>query len=301
MTHYGFRLYEVTLRRGAKQAKVPFQQAGVTPTKPRHFREVLIELLTDLKGFKLVGQPKVQTAEGAGVEVGDDEPVKKDLIGETAFRIEAFREVEGLIVGILRRGRYGTFDIAMGDEATSDVPLSGLAVSDWYRFVFNLPDEGKTAVLAIEEVNRAAPVDLLLKWLGQRSRELAEQGPASTSGQPTAPWWRLIGRQVTDPENLDRLLKQGQFGAVTLVKKGFGAGRGARQRAYTVTAPSVRETRLDDVRNLVLGWRAVEGSDAPPTSDAEGAQQLAALISPDLEGIHFDDGQIAVPGSGARL
>lgn len=300
MTHFGFRLYEVTLRRGTKQAKIPFQLAGVTPESPRHFREILVELLDDLQGKRLVGQPKVQSAEGAGVELTDDAPVAKDLIGETAFRIEAFREKEGLIVGVVRRGRYGTFDKAMGDDAAADVGLTGLAVSTWYRFVVNLPEEGTVGVVAIEEVDRAAPIDLLLKWLGQHSRTLAEKQPALGTGQPAAPWWRLIGRQVTDPDNLERLLKQGQFGAVTLVKKGFGAGRGQKDRAYTVTAPGVRQSKLDDLRKVVLGWRPDEGSDAPPTTDAQGAQQLAALISPDLQGISFDDGQIAVPGSGAR-
>jgi hypothetical protein len=295
--YYGFRLYEVTLRRGRRQAVVPFHLCG-SEDQPKHFRQVLLELLGDLQGRRLVGQPKVQSAEGAGVEEDVDAPLQQDLLGETVFRFQEYRASEGLIVGVLRRGRYGSHDVGIpSDDATDDVPLTGLAPSDWYRFVLNLPEQGSTAVLAIEQIGVSCPVDLFLKWLGQRSRELSEAAPVTDHERP---WWRLIGHQVTDPDNLERLLREGVFGEVTLTKRATSSGRSRTQRAYTVSAPSVSESRLDDLRNYVRSWRRAEGSDEPPVSDAEGARQLATLISPDLEGIEFDDGQIAMPGSHGR-
>ncbi len=301
MTHYGFRLHEMTLRRGRQQSPVPFEAAGVTPESPRHFRETLLHLLANLEGKVLIGQPKVASAEGAGVEVDDSEPVHRDLLGETAFRFQSHRQSEGTIVGVVRRGRYGSHDLAMGtDDTTADLPLTGRAPSTWFRYVLNLPTKGTTAVLAIEDIGRSCPVDLMLKWLAQRSRELAEQHPPLATGQSAVPWWRLMARQVTDPDHLEGLLRSGAFGEVRLIKQLDTGDRVRRQRAYTVTSPGVSEGRLDDLKQTVLGWRDLIGGEAPSVSDAEGAQQLAALIAPELIGIDFADGEIALPGTGGR-
>lgn len=279
---------------------MPFEAAGPTPQSPRHYREVLVDVLKDLEGRLLVGQPKVQSAEGAGEEIDAETPLQERLLGQTAFRFEAHRVDEGLVVGLVRRGRYGSHDQAMGsEEGVPDVPLSGYAPSSWFRFVLNLPDTGGHALLAVEDIGRACPVDLIIGWLGQRSREMAAEA-ALAGAQPAPDWFRLLGRQVADPLHLERLLRDGMFGEVTLSKKAVTEGRTTSSTPYKVVAPRIRDDSVPLLRRTLNSWRPSAETGKPSVSDADGAKQLAALVAPELVDVDWSDGQIAMPGSGGR-
>lgn len=301
-------MHDFVIRETTKHTWVSMDTIG-TDDKPRHYVSYLAEVLKRLERRLLVGDPKL-TPDTDVEEVSEEGVIQERLRGKVAFRLEHF-VVDGFVVhGVIRKGIYGSHDIALGpDQDAEDMPLDGRAPSSAYRFVINLPESGVSGAMAVEAIGTSCPADHFARWLRYESRQLSEDQYRKAREEATgddvpvrSTWWNPLARQMTDPGHLDNLLRSGLFSEIRLEKRAYGAGRGPKgDLTYKITAPSIPASRVSQLREVLRGWFRGEGSDGNRPTDADGAAQLAALIDPtDLADIHFDDGYIKIDEPGSR-
>ncbi|MGY1823746.1 hypothetical protein [Geodermatophilus sp. SYSU D00079] len=311
MTRYGFRLFDATIRRsteGSNGRKYhPMESCG-TEDNAVHYRQVVAQVLNGMGKRLLIGEPKLNAPDDA-TEVDEDAPILDRLRGKAAFRLEWSAVSGNIVYGLIRKGVYGSHDLALGpDPDAEDLPLEGFAPSSGYRFILNLPSTGMVGTLAVEDIGRSCPADLLARWLRHESQALARAEMTKRKAEnPGAvveerPWWNPLFRQMTDPDHLDEILKSGQFGEIRLEKRGFDTARSPKGNLlYRVTAPHIAESKVDELRQVVGGWLKRDVADDKKVTDAAGAKQLAALIDDtDLAEIDFSDGYIKPDEAGTR-
>jgi hypothetical protein len=162
MPRYGFRLFDATIRRsteGSNGRKYHPMEACGTEVNPLHYRKVVAEVLKAMEKRLLIGEPKLNAPDDA-TEVEENAPLQDRLRGKAAFRLEWSAVSGNIVYGLIRKGIYGSHDLALGpDPEVEDVPLEGFAPSSGYRFILNLPVTGMVGTLAVEDIGRSTPAD----------------------------------------------------------------------------------------------------------------------------------------------
>jgi hypothetical protein len=283
-------------------------EACGTAENPLHYRQVVATVLRGMERRLLIGEPKLGAPDDA-IEVEEDAPIQDRLRGKAAFRLERSAVSGNIVYGLIRKGVYGSHDLALGpDPEAEDVPLEGFAPSSGYRFILNLPSTGTVGTLAVEDIGRSTPADLLARWLRHESQVVARkdmerrQAESPNDVVELRPWWNPLFRQMTDPDHLNEILASGQFGEIRLEKRGADTARSPKGNLkYRVVAPRVAESKTDELRQVVGEWLRRDLAADERTTDAQGARQLAALIDDtDLADIDFDDGYLKPAEAGSR-
>jgi hypothetical protein len=237
------------------------------------------------------------------VESGElEEPVQ-----ERALRIESV-EVSGRIVrSSFYYGRFSDHPKALGRPGrTADIELIDRAPSRLFNFVLALPDEGTTGIVAMEDISRSCPVSPIVRWLTwQSQKDSAAANKATDDPAKKKSWWRLTLTPLADGEQLDRMIERGDLEKLELVKLDAGGDRTRRQEFFRVTAPSLDENIARRAGQVMKSWfgRGVDAGDASSThnpTNAEGARQLAAVLSRELIELDFDDGWVVLRDEGDR-
>jgi hypothetical protein len=104
-----------------------------------------------------------------------------------------------------------------------------------------------------------------------------------------------------DEEHLNELIRSGKFGKVELVKLDVTPDRKRTKEHLRLTAPSIEGGLVSEVASVVRGWwertrqRPESDQSKPkPITNAEGVQQLAALVIKGVQGLDFDDGWVVL-------
>jgi hypothetical protein len=108
-----------------------------------------------------------------------------------------------------------------------------------------------------------------------------------------------------DEQHLNEMISAGKFGKVELVKHDVTPDRKRTKEILRLTAPSIEGGLVSEVAHVVKDWweRTRRTGDKPAVgrpSDADGAQQLAAVLVKDVQGLDFDDGWVVLEDSGGR-
>jgi hypothetical protein len=307
MSTFGYRLFTVELRKGFGRKPVNFAECSGS-----HYIDLVSKLLARLAGAK-IGRPVMRNSSSSpGLAVIDepDSAEPEGISGESAFRVEDPLRNERAITGSIQAGNFGDHEIALGVPGeTEDADLLNRAPVRRFRFVLVLPENGVRGVLAIETIGRSCPVGLFIKWLSKASQDEAIDNKGVEGDTSTAEpcWWKMVADQMGDEEHLNELIRSGNFGKVELVKLDVTPDRKRTKEHLRLTAPSIEGGLVSEVASVVKGWwerthqRAEPDQGQPePITDAEGAQQLAALVIKGVQGLDFDDGWVVLEEDSGR-
>lgn len=350
MPTYGYRIFVVELYAGQKQTPIKFSE-----TNEGHYRDVAAGLLRGMRDQTLVeerrgGHDAEPGPDGVDdVEGARDEEATDPYAGRKAMAVRLVHQQDELIYGEVLVGVFGDHETALeppslvevsddsdqGPEQGSDpdastppagLDLKGRAPARRYRFVLNLPEDGKRGVLVVEDVNRSCPVDLLIRWLRQRSKAAAvPRSTAEAAGRAAsapAAWWRPRATAAVDDQQFNALLARGRLSKVELVKYRIAADGSRPTEDLRVVAPHPEtRTRPEDLTALARRWyqdvqgrreartqqtkpprmskdeRAAAKADAEflrQQTDREAAQEMAGLLGPEVAQIDYDDGWLVL-------
>jgi hypothetical protein len=295
MAYYGFRLFEIELRALSGRKAIPFEDCG-----GEHYSVIAHRILQTAKGTTIVEE---KTADPDDVADGADGDPFAGRRGIRVLKVERLGHT--LWIDVLA-GRFGDQEIAQGAPGqTEDSDLRGRAPSYTFRIGFYFPAKGTRGVVAIEDISRSCPIDLVRQLLLKGSRAEAEAKKPKKGEEEKPPiWWKLIITPMVDEEQVTRLINSGKSQRVELKKHGLGAGRGRDALEYELSAPGLTDSQRNEVAQLVASWgrdlmkrrRATpdERSKMGVPSDTDGARELATLLGQKIQALDFDDGFVVV-------
>lgn len=298
MAYYGFRLFEIELRELNGRKPVPFEDCA-----GEHYSVIAHRILKRSIGKTVVEDRK------ADPDAIDDGLEGDPFAGRRGVRVMKVKRHGHTIWADILVGRFGEQEIAQGAPGvTEDSEIKGRAPSDIYRFGFYFPDDGTRGVVAVEDISRKCPIDLVRNLLRDESKKDAEakanKKPKPGEEEKVPKWWKLIITPMIDQEQVERMIERGKSQRVELKKHSIGAGRGRDALEYEFSAPGLTDTQRNELAGLIADWGraqirrrrapAAERAKMDVPSNSEGARALAAIFGQQVEALDFDDGYVVV-------
>ena len=205
MTRYGFRLYEVGLRKRLGRKDLPWRQDGWSYLK--HVKDGL-DKIKDSQQATDDGTRPAPISLGYGktdIRDLDELPLSAMDPSNSSDKEHRVGRVEDSVVAgrqlsfALKAGNVGQFDDSIGLAA--DRPMRNEAAALSYRAELVVPEDEHRGLLALETIGRFSPITQALCLLTLASREAGGWGDSD--------WWTLHCDQVTDPEFLNEVLEGG--------------------------------------------------------------------------------------------
>ncbi|MFD4420268.1 hypothetical protein ACFWN7_02045 [Agromyces sp. NPDC058484] len=289
-TMFGFRLDRVTLHHGRTRQGQAFVDATLDGSPEETFCQSLESMRDRLVGVTRTGNLKYELAEDdrAPAELTDAVPT---------IRVESMAIGGSRVDFVVRIGRRGSHDLAIGTQSDEDVELGDLASTNPFLVSLYLPTAGTDAVLVSEVRSRTSAGYQLLKLIGVTSYESAASTGVFDNGQ----WWRLTSNPIGDVERLEEVLTQGNGLAFQLERHNAPKGKARSTDKVILRRNGLPASKLSSVKAMVLGWAKLDVpenyDDAPAGSPVE---QLASLVGFDIEPALFDDGSLSYDDAQGR-
>lgn len=303
MAYYGFRLFQIELRALNGRKPQPFEDC-----EGEHYSVIAHRILQSTVGETVVEERRASEGDDAM-----DEDLGDPFAGRRGVRVLKVQREGHTVWADVLAGRYGDHEIAQGTPGqTGDSDLKGRAPSYTYRLGFYFPTKGTQGVVAVEDISRSCPIDLVRHLLLRGSQAEATSRPKAKDGEPEKVpiWWKLAITPMIDEEQVNRLVTQGKSQRVELKKHGLGASRSRDALEYELNAPGLTDTQRSQLAQLVASWArdsmrrrrgsAAERQEAGVPSDTEGARQLAALLGEKIAALNFDDGFVVLEGGDGK-
>ena len=297
MAFYGYRLFSFRIAPGP---------SGRTPRNLKDcqgepYLEVALRAMKALSQDTMIGDPPSKPEEVAITAGAAALALGVNYANEPAFRVEELQVVENTIRATVMSGKFGSHGKALSAEGPSaDADISDMAPAKSFRLVLALPRDGKTGILAVEDISRSTPVTPLTKWLFWRSQQEVEEYRAQ--GETGRLAWRPMVKPLTDEERLIKLVREGKAHALELVKHSISAASTRPQKRYKVLAPVLDENMAERVVGVLKGWMETSASEdeltgemaKPVITDAQAAKQLAAIVGPEILDLNPDEGYVVL-------
>ncbi|KXX59434.1 hypothetical protein AZG88_41330 [Rhodococcus sp. LB1] len=274
------RLFETRLRRENGRKDLNFSQKKDSETWS--YRKYAHDLLTS----------KVdQTERGFPLSPDSDPPAPSELRQKPVF----------MLTRIEKKGRHTFGEVDYGratghDQAVPHADVTGkkpIDITDYsptrkYRFALILPEAGDVGTLAVEAAAGACPAKYIVQWLRKWSQEqAAKEGASSTVAGKEHPWWKLIAEPIGDPKQLMAFIEENEAESMVLVHRRVADSRLRRDEKFRV------EARIESkMSNKVM--KAVQKSIKVKSGDGGMANELAALLGDEMEGVEFDDAWVVI-------
>ncbi len=262
MSRYGLRVFELTLYRQTGRKSQPWNADGW------HFVDLGERAALTLSNDKhLLDAHVPQTTLRSWTAIT---PVSKVLPRAPYSRWMDTQRVGDRLSLQLKFGVGADYSESM--SPSGDSSLKDQAAARTYRAEAVFPPGDGEALLAVEVVNRACPVNAIICWLNA----------ALYFDAGAEEWWRVGAKQVTDSGYLVDLIRQAKDAQITLKKVGIDGEGDQTSTQYRLEAP----LRWGDKRLRAVDWVKQE------TRDLQG--MLSILDIQDAGDLQFNQGHIAL-------
>jgi hypothetical protein len=282
VTSYGFRLFQLSLRRERKRTDLPFVKSS--DDKTWRYSDHLCKLLTANTDARERGLPRADPDE----ELLDEQ--RKSL---AIFTVEEHSTLGSGVVFTMSYGVQTGHDAALADPDNpddEDIDISAHYPSRTYRGVIVFPDgESTEALLALECISQACPRTPLVKWLTQWSKAAS----VSKAGEPQ-PWWTLRAFPFVDEETLRRFMEKASAETIYLKRHKVTEDRKREVDEFDLRVEIARKTVKQGALSTARDWvtRKRAGNEV---SQHAAARTVAALVGGDqLAEMDFDEARIQV-------
>ena len=285
-TQYGFRLWELELRKGHTREEQDWTKATLgTKQDPVSFVDSFADVAKSCLNVTRTEVLRYRKFEQAQPDPsGDREDTTPSIRLLTATR--TFQGFEFTY----RFGRRGSHDTAMAADPSEDAPLADKASSNPYRAYLYLPSSGTKAVLAAEARNLTCPGTDLMRLIGVSGKEVDE---ARTEDKRIG-WWRYLPFKVTDNEQLRLFIKEGHANGVRLEKEMISGSGKRDSKTITVKQSGLTGTKLEMAKALGGEWFGFTpkelGLSVGAPKGKTDVERLASLIDLRVSADQFDDG-----------
>lgn len=285
MPKYGFRLYEVRLKKNnERKIDRPFvvhDDAKLKWSYATHFRDIC----DANTGVQVRGFPRSDDATAPSVD---------ELAKMSAMRMEDVVSYPGGVLVRFLVGRHDGFDKAIPPAhlaTEEDKELEGYTVVRPYRAILCLTSDPTLAILAVEAIGTQCPVQFLSRWSTKWSQKRSvTQLPGED--QPSRVYWRLRPEQLGNEEQRKQFLKKGKPVRVVLQSHEFNKARKAIRKKFEITVET--KGRKD---SWVKRWVSEAFT---VSTDKEFAESLAEDENEGFTALDIDDGYLVVETSGGR-
>jgi hypothetical protein len=193
---YGFRVFEVTLREG-NRGRTPLLWQEPIPDEEHH-RDRLEELTrAHLLGRTVFCQPNLD-------RMGQDPDDAQH--GDPLMRVVTVNRGSGRLSVSARYGYKGEFDAGVREDG-SEIDLHDMAAASTFRAELFVPEDGLTALLAVETISNRCPVSMLTRWWGRLSYENGE-------------FIKVVANQTVDGDRMREILRQSERVEIELSSRG---------------------------------------------------------------------------------
>lgn len=282
MTSYGFRLFQVKLRRENKQKDLPFVSTseGETWRYVDHARK----LLEGNAGRRERGLPHM-----APESAEDDlESAKKRPL----FEVDEYSTLGEHLTFTVSLGARTGHEMAMSDPDevdAEDIDISEHYPARSYRGVLLLPEEGTEGILALEAISRACPRHPLTRWMSAWSK--AEAIPDEKGKGPA--WWKLIANSLIDEDTFSKFVRDSAAETIILKRNKVTRDRKIETDELDLRVEIAREVLRDGAMEHIKGWiRSLREGRGIPSHEA--ASSIAALVGEELANLDFDETEVSL-------
>lgn len=267
MARYGFRLFEVRVHEGQGRKPKRFESCG-----DQHYVDIAAAALKNLTGLRRYDDPPREGQD----DLEDTVPRSRALVID-----EVAVQGKSLLINF-HAGATRDHDKALGmSEEVDDVDLEGRAPSHAFRAILALPARGDLGVLAVEDVARGCPRDMLVKWLNAEANREALRND-------TTPW-RITIKPMTDPDQI-RAMERKTVQSIEFRKHGRNADGTPSETGMKVTVTSgVSRSAIAGIKAKGKEWIEDKISGRERVTDKQAARDLAVLVGDNLDLLDFDD------------
>lgn len=289
-TMFGFRLDQVNIHHGHTRQAQDLAEARLGENAGESFLESLESMRPRLVGTTRTGNLKYELADDGqfATATGDALPT---------IRVEEMSVGSSRVDFLVRVGRRGSHDLAIGTHTDQDVALEELASTNPFYVSLYLPTAGTDAVLVSEVRSRTSAGYQLLKLIGVVSFELASMDGDADNQR----WWRLKSRPVGDTERLEEVLTKGNGLAFQLERRNAPKGKARSSSEVVLRRNGLPAGVLSSVKSMVLGWAKLDvpdDYDSAPTGTP--VEQLASLVGVQINPSEFNDGSLSYDDAEGR-
>lgn len=289
-TMFGFRLDQVNIHHGHTRQAQDIVEARLDGGAGESFLASLEAMRSRLVGTTRMGKLKYALAH-------DDESTTAPVDALPTIRVEEMSIGSSRVDFVVRVGRQGSHDLAIGTRVDQDVALEELASTNPFHVSLYLPTTGTDAVLVSEVRSRSSAGYQLLKLIGVVSFELASmEGDADNQR-----WWRLKSGPVGDTERLEEVLTKGNGLAFQLERRNAPKGKARSTSEIVLRRNGLPAGVISSVKSMVFGWAKLDvPDDYDPAPSGTPVEQLASLVGVEINPSDFNDGSLSYDDSEGR-
>lgn len=278
MSRFGFRLYAITLHRGAARTRSKWGTEEFEYLQ--HLKRVAKRLHQDADSSGQLPPPwrldhGLMDIKDLPDELLGDAPTDAVVGRLLSLKGSASAKIEVTV------GKVGTHESALGRG--DDLSLTGRAPAHPFRALL-VPGHGdEEGLLAVESVGRFCPVGQIQRLLGLGSRLLAQDQGADTA------WWWIKCEQASDEEFLEKVLT-GNKAELTLQR--FADDGSGRKRPKDLILKGAIKERAGALQE----WLGVGEPGARAMRVKTGVPAMLKLIGEEgtLGDVGFDDGFVTI-------
>lgn len=289
-TMFGFRLDQVNIHHGHTRQAQDVVEARLSGDGGESFLESLESMRSRLVGTTRTGNLKYALAD-------DDETSTSTADSLPTIRVEEMSIGSSRVDFVVRVGRRGSHDLAIGTHTDQDVALEELASTNPFHVSLYLPTTGTDAVLVSEVRSRTSAGYQLLKLIGVVSFELASMDGDADNQR----WWRLMSSPVGDTQRLEEVLTKGNGLAFQLERRSAPKGKARSSSEVVLRRNGLPAGVLSSVKSMVLGWAKLDvPDDYDPAPSGTPVEQLASLVGVEINPSEFNDGSLSYDDAEGR-
>lgn len=289
-TMFGFRLDRVNIHFGRTQQAQDIVEARLSGDAGESFLESLESMRSRLVGTTRMGNLKYELADDGQLATATADSLP-------TIRVEEMSIGSSRVDFIVRVGRRGSHDLAIGTHTDQDVALQELASTNPFHVSLYLPTAGTDAVLVSEVRSRTSAGYQLLKLIGVVSFELASMDGDADNQR----WWRLMSSPVGDTQRLEEVLTKGNGLAFQLERRNAPKGKARSSSEVVLRRNGLPTGVLSSVKSMVLGWARLDvPDDYDPAPSGTPVEQLASLVGVEINPSDFNDGSLSYEDAEGR-
>ncbi|WP_162893260.1 hypothetical protein [Microbacterium halotolerans] len=227
----------------------------------------------------------------------NDESATAPVDALPTIRVEEMSIKSSRVDFVVRVGRRGSHDLAIGTRVEQDVALEELASTNPFHVSLYLPTTGADAVLVSEARSRSSAGYQLLKLISVVSFELASMDGDADNQR----WWRLMSSPVGDMERLEEVLTKGNGLAFQLERRNAPRGKARSSSEIVLRRNGLPAGALSSIKSMVLGWAKLDvPADYDPAPIGTPVEQLASLVGVEINPSDFNDGSLSYDDAEGR-
>lgn len=295
MTAYGMRLYKLSAHNARSTKDLPLNDLTDCGVQGDACLALHVSLKA-IEGQLFVGKPAYlgNALQTSSVPAASQSPSVSAVPYLRVIKVSRSRRRVDVVV---EYGREGDYESVISSATKQSEPMDGKATARTYRVMFLVPLNGSSLYMACETKGRTQGGEALVHTLKVSNQH--EAFNALDAGQDEASQWLRWGcKAIFDPGRIQTIMRDSEKHAIKLKRKGHGPSGTPHDGDVILTEQGIPLGNVASVVNLIKQWWDNRNTGTPESRSKAAADELGSLVSVDVRGIDFTDGEIVFQENG---